>query len=1197
MVELLRNILKQEDTVLFIGSGVSLWSGLPSWAGMIKELAEYLNANGIDPSLVNQELERGDLLQAASYGFDRLTKQQIAQFIRTSCRLGLVKPHEVHRKIISLGPSCYVTTNYDNLLELSFTKWLPDSHFSTVVNRQLIETAEIVGSRAKHFLFKLHGDAQDSDSIVLTREQYRALNPGGELHHAQETIKTLMLSRPVIYVGFGLRDPDFLYLKDLLANTFKGGARDHYAIMADISVLEKEYWRRNFGIHIASYNTIKNASGNKDHSPLLELLDELKVESTINNIPIALNAEVTLKLARHAANYMQFQNSHEHLPLVAHTTERKTRGTRRYINAYSEQPVEKLLDGECVRIVLTGLPGGGKSYSLRSSVGRFANQLHKECLADTVKQHFTTVPIYIDLKLYQGNILDQIEQNVPVGISLNLLIENFKVRIYLDAFNEIPREYIESSHWRSDFAKLFERKIDTIVISSRTSDALGDLDFTIYNLDTIEAHFVEDVLQQKKIEIQANFKNDVLDVLRRPLFFKLIFSKGLELGYDSKPHSIYNDLLTLIKHQFETRFNAPIDVLKVLSDAAMFSVENGEEVFKVEVLRTKFTEHSPQNTDRKQINDFINWLISQEFLVPIFGERICFFHQSITEYLAAIQLSTLFTVNNVILKDKMAYNRWDNALFLTLSLLDESNAKIFLEIAAETDFPFTLASVRYMEGNNSIIITQLLERILKHSEYDHNTSHAIGYSIQHRVPTSMAHFNPLSKIVKLGNVIGASAVARLVELTNGEYKREAFKLIVEKCNDFNFCTAIGRTLDDYILLEDISRLREMCDEVQQQLYSGLVTRYEGFDSSLGSMMRNFDPHLIYKSFYDSNIDPTAQQVCLDVLCDFLKDNHSNESLKLSLQLLVNDISKVIFPIHMITSYQAKKTVVEFTMFTLEHVDALLSAVESKQGYADWSIEVLSTVCSHRKELAEYIWQESKRFKGILKAALIYSSSKKLDAEIFESLEYLLTLDSEKLSEEPFSLLSSIDISWVGHEVLLVKLLKLRNSTLAYHLCDLFTTWSKSNDQLILDIGPIEWWLNWFEEFVYSGSQEWMFTDRVPSVLTRFVSKDKRMEIVQEFNRPDSKYREILSNHFLPRIDDLKLEDISIDGIEFLLRQVGKVRINHWNRNLLVELSTEDFVQNRLIPLLEKSDDAEEKNNIAHLIHAIGKNHKRRYLIR
>ena len=69
----------------------------------------------------------------------------------------------------------------------------------------------------------------------MTREQYRQLLPQGERHAALETLKMLLVARPIVYVGFGLRDPDFIYIRDILANTYKGGTRDHYAIMADVS--------------------------------------------------------------------------------------------------------------------------------------------------------------------------------------------------------------------------------------------------------------------------------------------------------------------------------------------------------------------------------------------------------------------------------------------------------------------------------------------------------------------------------------------------------------------------------------------------------------------------------------------------------------------------------------------------------------------------------------------------------------------------------------------------------------------------------------------------------------------------------------------------------------------------------------------------------------------------------------------------
>jgi hypothetical protein len=235
-MEQLKQILRQKDTVLFVGSGISMWSGLPSWAGMIEELAQFVERAGANADLIRAEAGRGDLLQAASYGFDKLTKPQIGDFIRSACRYGTAKPHDIHRKIVSLGPRCFITTNYDDLVEQSLRKWQPDRFYRPpITNRQLTETAEIVHARAIDFIFKPHGDAADSESIILTREQYRRLLPQGERQAALESLKMLLASRPVVYLGFGLRDPDFIYVRDLLANTYKGGTRDHYGIMADVS--------------------------------------------------------------------------------------------------------------------------------------------------------------------------------------------------------------------------------------------------------------------------------------------------------------------------------------------------------------------------------------------------------------------------------------------------------------------------------------------------------------------------------------------------------------------------------------------------------------------------------------------------------------------------------------------------------------------------------------------------------------------------------------------------------------------------------------------------------------------------------------------------------------------------------------------------------------------------------------------------
>src|ERR1700735_129882 len=113
----LREVLAQPDTVLFVGAGVSAWSGLPTWSNLLVELADYLDARGVSSHLVRREIEQGDLLQAASFGLDLLTPQERALFLRSACRYGVARPSVLHQRIVTLGPRSFITTNFDKLLE------------------------------------------------------------------------------------------------------------------------------------------------------------------------------------------------------------------------------------------------------------------------------------------------------------------------------------------------------------------------------------------------------------------------------------------------------------------------------------------------------------------------------------------------------------------------------------------------------------------------------------------------------------------------------------------------------------------------------------------------------------------------------------------------------------------------------------------------------------------------------------------------------------------------------------------------------------------------------------------------------------------------------------------------------------------------------------------------------------------------
>jgi hypothetical protein len=100
----------------------------------------------------------------------------------------------------------------------------------------------------------------------------------------------------------------FMYVRDLLSNTYKGGTRDHHTIVADVVDAEIDYWRINYGIHLVGYATADSADKSRDHSALLKLLDALLVVAPPTAAPPSTilahrscSSDTVLALARHAA--------------------------------------------------------------------------------------------------------------------------------------------------------------------------------------------------------------------------------------------------------------------------------------------------------------------------------------------------------------------------------------------------------------------------------------------------------------------------------------------------------------------------------------------------------------------------------------------------------------------------------------------------------------------------------------------------------------------------------------------------------------------------------------------------------------------------------------------------------------------------------------------------------------------------------
>jgi hypothetical protein len=62
---ILRSFLEQPDVAIFVGSGLSVWSGLPTWEKLLATLIEVAAKKGSSTQLAQEAIANKQLLDAA----------------------------------------------------------------------------------------------------------------------------------------------------------------------------------------------------------------------------------------------------------------------------------------------------------------------------------------------------------------------------------------------------------------------------------------------------------------------------------------------------------------------------------------------------------------------------------------------------------------------------------------------------------------------------------------------------------------------------------------------------------------------------------------------------------------------------------------------------------------------------------------------------------------------------------------------------------------------------------------------------------------------------------------------------------------------------------------------------------------------------------------------------------------------------
>jgi hypothetical protein len=162
--EVLAAAIKRRCAILFVGAGVSMAVGLPSWQSLIDHLLDDL---GLERDVI-AGMHGGYQMLAEYYRLKRGGIGPLRSWLDRNWRVDpdRIAASRLHRLIVELDFPTIYTTNYDRNLETAFE--VLEKPYAKISNAKDIASAR---SGVTHII-KFHGDFDDDASLVLTETDF-----------------------------------------------------------------------------------------------------------------------------------------------------------------------------------------------------------------------------------------------------------------------------------------------------------------------------------------------------------------------------------------------------------------------------------------------------------------------------------------------------------------------------------------------------------------------------------------------------------------------------------------------------------------------------------------------------------------------------------------------------------------------------------------------------------------------------------------------------------------------------------------------------------------------------------------------------------------------------------------------------------------------------------------------------------------
>lgn len=201
---------KERRLILFVGAGLSMGLGLPSWEKLVDRMAVEL---GYDPDIFRtygSALTLAEFYRLEKGHFGHWRSEVDKEWHNAKIDIATSRPHEL---IAKSHIDLIYTTNFDRWIELAYKHWgMPYSKIVGVddIARAKPDTTHIV---------KFHGDFDEDSSLVLGEAGY--LERMQFESPLDIKLRSDVLGRSVLFIGYSLSDPNIRLIFYKLAQLWK----------------------------------------------------------------------------------------------------------------------------------------------------------------------------------------------------------------------------------------------------------------------------------------------------------------------------------------------------------------------------------------------------------------------------------------------------------------------------------------------------------------------------------------------------------------------------------------------------------------------------------------------------------------------------------------------------------------------------------------------------------------------------------------------------------------------------------------------------------------------------------------------------------------------------------------------------------------------------------------------------------------